>query len=137
VRALGLMSGTSMDGVDAAVVDTDGETITGFGPSGFREYTPDERARLRAGLGRWPGDAGLDGIEVLVRDALKKIPGCGVDRHRSFSGVVYFFDVLCRYQPILTGERDASSHFSSRHTNQPDAVGKLSDDAGVPAPGRC
>jgi anhydro-N-acetylmuramic acid kinase len=63
------MSGTSMDGVDAAVVDTDGETIAGFGPSGFREYTPDERARLRAGLGRWPGDAGLDGIEVLVRDA--------------------------------------------------------------------
>jgi anhydro-N-acetylmuramic acid kinase len=63
------MSGTSMDGVDAAVVETDGETLAGFGPSGFREYTPDERARLRAGLGRWPGDAGLDGIEALVRDA--------------------------------------------------------------------
>ena len=33
MRALGLMSGTSMDGVDAAVVETDGETIAGFGPS--------------------------------------------------------------------------------------------------------
>ncbi len=31
LQALGLMSGTSMDGVDAAIIITDGETITGFG----------------------------------------------------------------------------------------------------------
>ncbi len=29
--ALGLMSGTSLDGVDAAIIETDGETIFGFG----------------------------------------------------------------------------------------------------------
>ena len=33
IWALGLMSGTSMDGVDAAMVLTDGETIAAFGPS--------------------------------------------------------------------------------------------------------
>ena len=33
MRALGLMSGTSLDGVDAAVLETDGETIAGFGPT--------------------------------------------------------------------------------------------------------
>ena len=33
VKALGTMSGTSLDGVDAAVIETDGVTITGFGPS--------------------------------------------------------------------------------------------------------
>ena len=38
MRALGLMSGTSMDGVDAAVLETDGETIAGFGPSAFVPY---------------------------------------------------------------------------------------------------
>ena len=38
MRALGLMSGTSMDGVDAAVVETDGVEIAGFGPSAFRPY---------------------------------------------------------------------------------------------------
>lgn len=42
---LGLMSGTSMDGVDAALVLTDGETVSGFGPSGFLAY---ERTALRA-----------------------------------------------------------------------------------------
>ena len=38
MRVLGLMSGTSMDGVDAAVLETDGEAILGFGPTGFRAY---------------------------------------------------------------------------------------------------
>ena len=61
MRALGLMSGTSMDGVDAAVLETDGETIAGFGPSGFAAYGAEERALLRAALGRWPGEPGLDG----------------------------------------------------------------------------
>lgn len=50
------MSGTSLDGVDAAMVDTDGERIFGFGESGYRPYSEDERAILRAALGKWPGD---------------------------------------------------------------------------------
>lgn len=48
MRVLGLMSGTSMDGVDAAVIVTDGEDVLGFGPRLFRPYTPDERTTLRA-----------------------------------------------------------------------------------------
>ncbi len=47
MHVLGLMSGTSMDGVDAAVLETDGETIAGFGPRVFRPYTDAERAVLR------------------------------------------------------------------------------------------
>uniref|UniRef100_UPI001953D214 anhydro-N-acetylmuramic acid kinase n=1 Tax=Stenotrophomonas maltophilia TaxID=40324 RepID=UPI001953D214 len=50
IRAIGLMSGTSMDGVDVALLDTDGETISGFGPTGYRAYTQDERALLREAL---------------------------------------------------------------------------------------
>ena len=33
LRAIGLMSGTSMDGVDAAYVETDGERIGRIGPA--------------------------------------------------------------------------------------------------------
>lgn len=55
VTALGAMSGTSLDGVDAAVVVTDGESIESFGPSDYRSYTPEERTILRAALGRWEG----------------------------------------------------------------------------------
>ena len=55
LRALGAMSGTSLDGVDAAVIETDGERIFSFGPSDYRPYSDEERAVLRAGLGQWLG----------------------------------------------------------------------------------
>ncbi|WP_420859950.1 anhydro-N-acetylmuramic acid kinase [Marivivens marinus] len=55
VRVLGAMSGTSLDGVDAAVLTTDGERILGFGESRFRPYSTEEQAILRAALGKWEG----------------------------------------------------------------------------------
>ncbi len=48
--ALGLMSGTSMDGVDIALIETDGKTVQRFGPVAERVFTPDERALLRGAL---------------------------------------------------------------------------------------
>lgn len=69
VRALGTMSGTSLDGVDAAVVETDGEGIAGFGPSGYRPYSEAESAVLRAALGRWPGEAGVEAAAQVVEAA--------------------------------------------------------------------
>jgi anhydro-N-acetylmuramic acid kinase len=50
VAAIGLMSGTSLDGVDVALVETDGERIAGFGPTGYRPYAENERALLRQAL---------------------------------------------------------------------------------------
>jgi anhydro-N-acetylmuramic acid kinase len=47
MKAIGLMSGTSMDGVDIALLETDGERIEAFGPTGGRDYTGEERAFLR------------------------------------------------------------------------------------------
>jgi anhydro-N-acetylmuramic acid kinase len=55
LRALGAMSGTSLDGVDAAVVMTDGHDIMGFGRHDYREYTQDERRMIAAGFGKWSG----------------------------------------------------------------------------------
>ena len=48
--AIGLMSGTSLDGVDVAAIDSDGERVFRFGPTGYRPYSDDERALLRQAL---------------------------------------------------------------------------------------
>ncbi|MGJ8627772.1 MAG: anhydro-N-acetylmuramic acid kinase [Sulfitobacter sp.] len=55
VTALGAMSGTSLDGVDAAVLRTDGCDIDGFGAFEYRSYTPQERGVIAAGFGKWSG----------------------------------------------------------------------------------
>ncbi len=48
VWALGLMSGTSLDGVDAALLCTDGVEITAFGPGAERPYAAEEIAAISA-----------------------------------------------------------------------------------------
>lgn len=49
-RALGLMSGTSLDGIDVAVIETDGERILKRGFPATYPYSDAFRAKLRAGL---------------------------------------------------------------------------------------
>jgi anhydro-N-acetylmuramic acid kinase len=50
LRAIGLMSGTSLDGVDVALIETDGETVFRRGPYLSRSYSDDERRLLRQAL---------------------------------------------------------------------------------------
>jgi len=49
-RAIGLMSGTSMDGIDVALIESDGEAKLSFGPTGFAPYDPESRDLLRQAL---------------------------------------------------------------------------------------
>jgi anhydro-N-acetylmuramic acid kinase len=49
-RAIGLMSGTSMDGVDVALLETDGDEAIVFGPTGAYPYSDADRVLLRGAL---------------------------------------------------------------------------------------
>lgn len=50
LRALGLMSGTSMDGIDVALIETDGEDALTRGPSGTYAYSETFRGNLRTAI---------------------------------------------------------------------------------------
>lgn len=82
VWALGAMSGTSLDGVDAAMVLTDGVTISEFGPHAYRPYTETEREVIRAGLGHWPGEDGVaeaaEVVELAHLELLSRFTGVDV-----------------------------------------------------------
>src|ERR1019366_6925966 len=78
VLALGLMSGTSCDGIDAALLTTDGRSKVAFGPVLTDPYPDDFRRRLRGVLGgRGPvDDVGAklprrhaEGVARLLRSA--------------------------------------------------------------------
>jgi anhydro-N-acetylmuramic acid kinase len=66
---IGLMSGTSMDGIDAALLRTDGEAIAGFGPALTLPYDPALRARIRACLNEGPGNPLALGRELSAAHA--------------------------------------------------------------------
>ena len=50
LTALGLMSGTSLDGIDAAVIVSDGEQLIETGPATSVSYDVDFSERLRGCL---------------------------------------------------------------------------------------
>lgn len=65
LTAIGLMSGTSMDGVDVALIESGGERVERLGPTGYRAYTREERNLLRTAL--------VDAVGMTDRNARSKI----------------------------------------------------------------
>jgi len=79
LRVIGLMSGTSLDGVDAAWLETDGETVGAFGPSLTLPYDPALRADLRRILDRAPG---LRADDADLLDATRRLTEAHIEAVR-------------------------------------------------------
>ncbi len=69
MRAIGLMSGTSMDGIDVAIIETDGETVTRFGPSALHFYQDHEMALLRRAMEAAPALRSRDARPGVIAEA--------------------------------------------------------------------
>ncbi|MDA8232286.1 MAG: anhydro-N-acetylmuramic acid kinase [Magnetospirillum sp.] len=74
--ALGLMSGTSLDGVDAALAVTDGVAVERLGPAITVPYDADAREALRAVLGGVGDVAGIErALTLFHADVVAKLLG--------------------------------------------------------------
>ncbi len=63
------MSGTSLDGVDVALIDTDGKSFVHAGPGHYLPYPDDLKAVVRACFGKMQADDETRGAERGITDA--------------------------------------------------------------------
>ena len=77
--ALGLMSGTSLDGIDAALIRTDGKTVREFGPWITVPYETEMGRALRhlidAGQGGDEAEQGMAQVEAALTEAHAAVVG--------------------------------------------------------------
>ncbi len=103
LRALGLMSGTSLDGVDVAVIETDGERIHAFGPWLTVPYSEAVREAVRGVLGVETISPDTDRAERLVteahRDAIASFFGSGVGFSPADIDVIGFHGQTITHRP--------------------------------------
>lgn len=109
MKVLGFMTGTSLDGVDMAVLDTDGETLVTFGPWSESPMPADTRKILEATIKTaltWPrGEA----EPAIFNEARQAIVDCHLKAAQAFlahNGLAFGdFDVLGVHGQTVLHER--------------------------------
>jgi anhydro-N-acetylmuramic acid kinase len=85
MTTIGLMSGTSLDGVDIALIETDGKQVRSFGPTGYRPYTDRERGLLHQALTEAVHLSQRDARPGILREAEQAITLAHAEAVRTFT----------------------------------------------------
>jgi anhydro-N-acetylmuramic acid kinase len=95
-RAIGLMSGTSLDGVDVAIVTTDGRQLAEPGPALTVPYSPALRAHLRGVLG---GVGPVAEVEREITEAHAEAVVRFIEAHGVAAAVIGFHGHTILHRP--------------------------------------
>ena len=99
IRAIGLMSGTSLDGVDAACVVTDGVSVGGFGPRLTVPYSPELRQELRGLITLAPHLAPYDPRVLAAAEKLTLVHAEAVEKLGVRADLIGFHGQTILHQP--------------------------------------
>jgi len=119
VIAIGMMSGTSVDGIDIAAVDVDGDDIKVIS-TGHRDYDEALRKRiLAAASGEAVGAAELAALHVAIGDAYAE-------------AAVAFVPTLAAFPAVIAMHGQTVAHLPKRATLQLGDASRVALRTGVP-----